>query len=126
MSFDIKNEFDKLLDSESTRKIFRVMSNPIVMAILVVIVVLICLWLSGMNYVKISFYIFVMCLGLFMMHDSILIKDLHSETMDSEVGQMISGNVEPRIEITPVHREPIRLFNEPVARPSYNEDVEYI
>jgi cell division protein FtsW (lipid II flippase) len=89
MPVDIGSEVNKLFDNESYKHILRLIFNPLGMAIMIVVIILLCIYVSGPNYIKIGFYTFIVILIGFTVHDAVLIRDLNSEKIDSDMNFII-------------------------------------
>lgn len=98
----LSDELNKFLDNENYKGLFTALSNPVFMAVLLVLIILLAVYLSGVNMIKLSFYVFLMTLLTFMLHDTILIKEIGREKIKSEIEAPTTlGSFEPRFQLQP-------------------------
>src|SRR5271169_5483473 len=82
-SLNVGEEFDKLLDNENLVGLYQILANPLCMSIIVLVIILIAIWINGTSsYIRLSFYLFVVVIVSFALHDTLLIKEVKKEIVD--------------------------------------------
>jgi hypothetical protein len=125
MPVDVGNEINRVLDNEKYKSFFRALSNPIVMATMTTLIIIIAIIFIGIDsWIKTTLYIGLITFMMFMFHDTLVLREVNKEKIDpSLIHEATLGNVESRYDLAPHTFGSREMFRAPSVVSRRNDPI---